>query len=93
MIKKPTPEQVRRRRAAGHELRERAGMLLEDASMLDDYPVLHLTVPDIARIAEALGISADELTRAVRSLCPDRDITTEADDDLAGPADTVEGQE
>jgi hypothetical protein len=60
--------------------------------MLDGWPALHLRVPDLTRIAKALGISAERLTQAMESLCPDRD-TTEADDDLAGTADTAEGQE
>ena len=73
MSKNITPEQARRRRAAGHELRQRAAVLLEDASMLDDYPALHLTVADMARIAGALGTPASGLTAAVRTLFPHGD--------------------
>jgi hypothetical protein len=60
------PKQMRRRRGAAYELRQRAAGLLEDAQMLDGWPALHLTVPDMARIAEALGISAERLTQAVQ---------------------------
>lgn len=92
MSKNLTPEQMRRRRGAAYELRQRARQLLGDAQMLDGWPALHLAVPDLARVAQALGISAERLTQAVESLCPDRD-TTEADDDLAGTADTPERPE
>ncbi len=73
MNKQLTEEQIRRRRAAGHELRERAAQLLEDASMLDGFPILHFTVADLGRVAEALGLPASELTAAVRTLFPGGD--------------------
>jgi hypothetical protein len=38
--------------------------------MLDGWPALHLTVPDLAWIAKALGISAAELVAAVETLMP-----------------------
>jgi len=70
MGEKVTPEQMRRRRGAAYELRQRARRLLEDAQMLDSWPALHLSMPDTARIAEALGISAAELVAAVETLMP-----------------------
>jgi hypothetical protein len=55
MTKQPTPEQARRCRGGAYELRQRARQLLEDAQMLDDWPALHLTMADLAWIADAPG--------------------------------------
>ena len=43
-MKQLSAEQMRRRRAAAHELRERAGGLLADAAQLDGYPPVWLTL-------------------------------------------------
>jgi hypothetical protein len=40
MIKKPIPDQIRRRRGAATELRSCARQLLEVAQMLDNYPAM-----------------------------------------------------
>ena len=67
-------ENLRRRRAA-HLLRERAADALEQASELDGWPILHLTVADEAKIADALGISIERLHQAVETLMPANDDT------------------
>lgn len=79
MTKNLTPEQMRRRRAAAHELRERAGALLEDAARLDGYPPLWLTLDQCSVIAAHLGITASALAEAVEALCimPDNDTKGE----------------
>ena len=74
-----TPEQQRRRRAAANELRQRAADLLADAAMLDGWPVLHLTIADESRIADALGISLERLHTAVETLMPSTNDNTEED--------------
>jgi hypothetical protein len=86
-----TDEQRNRCRAAANELRQRAAGLLEDASRLDGWPILHLTIADESRIADALGISLERFHRAVETLMP-ADDDTEADD-LGGTADTPERAE
>jgi hypothetical protein len=93
MTKQLTSEQARRCRGAAYELRQRARQLLEDAQMLDDWPALHLTMADLAWIADAPGMRTEQPEQAGQSQCPDRDTTTEADDDVAGTADTADGPE
>jgi hypothetical protein len=68
--KKPTNEQLRRRRAAAFELRDRARVLLEDASRLDNRPPMYLRIEDLQRIAEAAGCKVSDLVDAALGLFP-----------------------
>jgi hypothetical protein len=81
-----------RRRKAAHLLRQRAADALEEASRLDGWPILHLTVADESRIADALGISVERLHQAVETLMPADDtnegnnesMSNQNDDDVQG---------
>lgn len=70
--------QMRPRLAAAHEPRQRAIGLLEDASMLDGQPVLHINPDDATRIAHTLGIRTSDLTEAIETLTAKPD-TAEAE--------------
>jgi hypothetical protein len=55
---------------------------------------MRLLLTDMRRIAEAAGCDPERLADAALALYPGHDdTTTVADDDLAGTADTAEGQE
>jgi hypothetical protein len=83
-----------RRRKAAFLLRQRAADALDQASELDGLPAMRLLLTDLRRIAAAAGCDAEKLAYAALALYPGHDdTTTEADDDLAGSADTAEGTE
>jgi hypothetical protein len=83
-----------RRRKAAFMLRQRAADALDEASELDGLPAMRLMLTDLRKIAEAAGCDPEKLADAALALYPGPDdSTTEADDDLAGTADTAEGQE
>ena len=86
-------ENLRGRRAA-FELRQRAADALDEASELDGLPAMRLMLTDLKRIADAAGCDPERLADSALALYPGPDhTTTEADDDIAGTADTAEGQE
>jgi hypothetical protein len=83
-----------RRRKAAYMLRQRAADALDQASELDHLPAMRLLLTDLRKIAAAAGCDPERLADAALALHPGHDDTpTEAEDDLAGTADTAEGQE
>lgn len=68
MTKHSTDEQQRRRRGAASELRERAGDLLSEASRLDGYPPVWLTLDQASAIAAQIGVSTSALAEAIEGL-------------------------
>ena len=70
MAKQPTPEQLRRRRRAAFELRQRAADLLDQAHGLDGDPAMRVLRSDLEWVAANLGIRAEDLIAGFTALWP-----------------------